>query len=238
MNKILIVAAHPDDEVLGCGGTIARFLSEGNVEVATLILGEGVTSRDKNRDREGREREIAVLKKNIMDANKILGIEKVFSFDFPDNRFDTVALIDIVKVIEEVKQAFMPDIIFTHFAHDMNVDHAITNKAVLTATRPMADECVKEIYAFEVLSSTEWNFPLSFSPDMFVDISTTLVKKQEAMKVYKSELREFPHPRSIEGISLNAKNWGMKIGLPYGEAFQTLRRVLSIIPPPDRFSRN
>jgi len=226
MDRILIVAAHPDDEVLGCGGTIARLLSERNVEVATLILGEGVTSRDKNRDRDSRKKEIEALKKNIIKANRVLGIKKVFSFDFPDNRFDTVALIDIVKVIEEVKQSFMPDTIFTHFANDMNIDHAITNKAVLTATRPMSDEPVKEIYAFEVLSSTEWNFPLSFSPDMFVDIGDNLKKKQEAMGVYASELRQFPHPRSIEGIALNAKTWGMKVGFLYCEAFQTIRRAI------------
>jgi LmbE family N-acetylglucosaminyl deacetylase len=116
----------------------------------------------------------------------------------------------------------------------MNVDHAITNKAVLTATRPTADEPVKEIYAFEILSSTEWNFPLSFSPDMFVDVSTTLNKKQEAMRVYAGELRDFPHPRSVEGIALQAKNWGMKIGVPYSEAFQPVRRVLKIVPPPPR----
>jgi len=227
MNRILIVAAHPDDEVLGCGGTIARFLGERKIEAATLILGEGVTSRDKNRDRDGRKEEIESLKRNIISANRILGVEKVFSFDFPDNRFDTVALIDIIKAIEEIKQIFMPDTIFTHFANDMNIDHAITSKAVLTATRPMSDEPVKEIYAFEVLSSTEWNFPLTFSPDMFVDIGNNLEKKQEAMEVYNNELRQFPHPRSIEGIALNANNWGMKLGLSYCEAFQTIRRVIN-----------
>ena len=232
MNKILIVAAHPDDEVLGCGGTVARYLNEGNVEVATLILGEGITSRDKYRDRDSRNIEIESLKKNIINANRILGIEKVFSFDFPDNRFDTVALIDIIKVIEDIKWSFMPDTIFTHFANDMNIDHAVTNKAVLTATRPMHDEPVKEIYAFEILSSTEWNFPLSFSPDMFVDICGTIKKKQEAMGVYKDELRDFPHPRSLEGIALNAKYWGMKLGLKYTEAFQTIRRIMIPPPPP------
>jgi LmbE family N-acetylglucosaminyl deacetylase len=226
MNKVLIVVAHPDDEVLGCGGTIARLTSEKGIEAATLILGEGVTSRDLTRDTEKRKNELAALKKNIYDANKAIGIESTFILDFPDNRFDSVALLDIVKAIEKVKLEFMPDTIFTHFSNDMNIDHAVTNKAVLTATRPMCNETVREIYAFEVLSSTEWNFPLSFSPDYFVDISSSITKKERAMGIYTGEVREFPHPRSIKGIDLNATYWGMRMGVDKAEAFQTLRRVL------------
>jgi LmbE family N-acetylglucosaminyl deacetylase len=225
MNRILIVAAHPDDEILGCGGTVARFLEDGNAEAAVLILGEGVTSRDKNRERKSREDEINALKQSMLNANRIIGIEKVFSFDFPDNRFDTVPLLDIIKVIEDIKKDFKPNIIFTHFANDMNIDHVITNRAVLTATRPLNEETVREAYAFEILSSTEWNFPLSFSPDYFVDISSTISKKQSAMEIYKTELRDFPHPRSIEGIGINAKYWGMRVGLNKCEAFQTLRKI-------------
>lgn len=133
--------------------------------------------------------------------------------------------LEIVKVIEKVKNELQPDIVFTHYGNDLNIDHQITYKAVLTATRPMKDECVKEIYSFEVLSSTEWNYPISFSPDVFFDINNTLEYKLKAMEMYKSELRNFPHPRSIEGIKINAEYWGMHIGLRYAEAFKNIRVV-------------
>ena len=219
---ILVVAAHPDDEILGCGGTIKRLVDEG-YNAFTLILGEGITSRDEKRERAEKEAEIEGLKKQVHEANRIIGVKDIYLHDFPDNRFDTVALLDIVKVIEKVKNELHPDIVFTHHQNDLNIDHQITYKAVLTATRPMKGECVKELYSFEVLSSTEWNYPLGFSPDVFFDISDYLDCKQEAMSVYKSEVREFPHPRSLEGIKVNAKNWGMRVGCKYAEAFKCVR---------------
>jgi LmbE family N-acetylglucosaminyl deacetylase len=224
MKKILIIAAHPDDEVLGCGGTIARLNKEG-YELYTLILGEGITSRDKIRDREKRESEIKKLKKQVGEANKILGIKKIFFFDFPDNRFDTVPFLDIVKVIEKIKNQIKPEIIFTHYEKDLNIDHQITYKAVITATRPISEETVKEIYSFEIPSSTEWSYPLSFSPDIFYDISKTIDVKIKALEKYKTELKEFPHPRSLEGVKLITKNWGMKVGLNYAEAFKCVRII-------------
>jgi LmbE family N-acetylglucosaminyl deacetylase len=222
--KILIIAAHPDDEVLGCGGTITRLVKEKN-EAYTLILGEGITSRDDRREREKREAEITQLKKQIQEANAVIGIKEVFPYDFPDNRFDSVPLLDIVKVIETIKNKIKPDIVFTHAEQDLNIDHQITYRAVLTAVRPIAGEIVKEIYSFEVLSSTEWNFPIRFSPDVFIDISETIDIKLAAMEKYRSELREYPHPRSIKGIRLNAEHWGMKTGLKYAEAFKLVRML-------------
>ncbi len=224
-NKILIVAAHPDDEILGCGGTIARMASEG-ATVATLILGEGITSRDMKRDVSKRTSEINTLKKNISEANQLIGVRKIISHDFPDNRFDTVPLLDIIKVIENAKNELQPDIIFTHFSSDLNIDHYITNKAVLAATRPMEGETVKEVYSFEVLSSTEWNYPLTFSPDFYVNITDYLLIKKNAMSVYQSELKEYPHPRSLKAIELNAAYWGTRTGLNKAEAFQTVRRLI------------
>ena len=222
--KILIVAAHPDDEVLGCFGTVARLIKEG-CEAYTLILGEGKTGRDAQRAVADKREEIQALNEETQKANSLIGIKKVFIESFADNRFDTVALLDIVKVIERVKNELQPDIIFTHYANDLNIDHQITCKAVLTATRPMEGESVKEIYAFEVLSSTEWNYPLSFSPDTYFDISDTIALKVAAMQAYHSELCEYPHPRSLEGIRLNAEYQGMRVGKKYVEAFETLRRV-------------
>jgi len=223
-NKILIVSAHPDDEVLGCGGTVARLVKEG-YQAYTLILGEGITSRDENRDRAKRETEIQKLKNQAEKANKIIGVEEVFMYDFPDNRFDTVPFLDIVKVIEKIKNDIKPKIIFTHYEKDLNVDHQITYKAVITATRPVVGEPVKEIYSFEILSSTEWNFPLSFSPDVFFDITKTLKYKLKAIEIYKSELKKIPHPRSIGSIKINAQMWGIKVGLGYVEAFKNIMTI-------------
>ena len=219
MKKILIIAAHPDDEVLGCFGTVAKFIKEG-YEAYTLILGEGKTSRDIVN-----KKDIELLNKETQEANNCIGIKKVFCESFPDNRFDSVDLLDIVKIISKVKDKIKPDIIFTHFENDLNIDHQITYKAVITSTRPVKDECVKEIYSFEILSSTEWNYPLSFSPNTFFDISDTINLKVKAMKQYKSELCKYPHPRSIKGIKLNAQYQGMRVGKQYVEAFKIIRMI-------------
>lgn len=222
--RILIVAAHPDDEVLGCGGTMARLSAEG-CEVFTLILGEGITSRDDSRNIDKREGELFELKRQITRANEILGVKEVFVLDFPDNRFDTIPLLDIVKAIETVKNKVRPDTIFTHFDKDLNIDHGITQRAVLTAARPQKGETVREILSFEVLSSTEWNSPISFSPDVFYDITDTLEIKLAAMMEYRDEIRVFPHPRTLEGIEINARYWGMKIGNGVSEAFKCVRTI-------------
>lgn len=221
---ILIVCAHPDDEVLGCGGTVARYIKEG-CEAYTLILGEGLTSRDEQRDSNKRESELKELKNQAIEANKVLGASDTFIYDFQDNRFDTVPLLDIIKVIEKIKKEVKPYLIFTHFGNDLNIDHQITYKAVITASRPIYDETVKEIYSFELPSSTEWNYPLTFSPDVFFEINSTLEYKLKAMEIYNSELRAFPHPRSLDGIRLNAEYRGMQVGLRYAEAFKSIRVV-------------
>ena len=222
--KILVVAAHPDDEILGCGATVARMVKEG-CEAYTLILGEGITSRDEVRDRRKRETEISALRKQIYKANEIIGVKDVFVYDFPDNRFDTVSLLDIVKVVEKIKKEIQPDIIFTHYEHDLNIDHQITYRAVITATRPMQSEVVKDIYSFPILSSTEWKFPQLFSPNFFYDIEETINLKIEAMKCYFDELRQFPHPRSLECIKLNARVLGAYVGQNYTECFNIVRII-------------
>lgn len=223
-HRVLVVSAHPDDEVLGCGGTVAN-LAQQKHEIYTLILGTGIAARH-GKDKAKKIKYLCkLLRKQLFSANKIIGVRKVFPYSFPDNEFDTVSLLDIVKVIEKIKNDIKPDIVFTHYEKDLNIDHRITYKAVLTATRPMPRETVKEIYSFEVLSSTEWNFPNRFSPDVFFDIGNTIKLKMQAMKTYKSELRKFPHPRSVEGIKMIAKVWGMKVGLEYAEAFKTVRII-------------
>ena len=222
---VLVVAAHPDDEVLGCGGTVARLSREGG-RIYTLILGEGVTSRDKRRNPELRKKDIASLKDQAKRAKEILGIKETFLYDFPDNRFDTVAILDIIKVIEDIKERVRPDVILTHYAEDLNIDHRIVYNAVITAARPLKDESVKVIYSFETPSSTEWSFPIRFSPDLFIDISKTIDIKLKAAAAYRDEMRRYPHPRSLEGLRVSAKYWGMKAGVGYAEALKTVRAVI------------
>jgi LmbE family N-acetylglucosaminyl deacetylase len=223
--KILIIAAHPDDEVLGCGGTIARLVNEG-YDAYTLILGRGVGARFSLEQKTKKNKEINVLKHEMQHANKMLGIKKIYSFNLPDNRFDAVPLLDIVKKIEHVKENIQPDIIFTHYKKDLNIDHKITYEAVITASRPLESESIKTIYSFEILSSTEWNYPLSFSPTVFFDVSSSLEKKIQALKCYTSELRAFPHPRSLKAVEFNAKTWGVKVGLKSAEAFELVRSII------------
>ena len=222
--SILVVAAHPDDEVLGCGGTVARLIKEG-CKAYTLILGEGVTSRSKGVGDKRLKLKIATLKKQMQKANKILGINQVFSYSFADNKFDSVPFLEIVKVIEEIKNKIKPEIIFTHWSDDLNIDHRIIYQAVLTATRPLPGESVKQLFSFEVLSSSEWRYDKQFLADTLFDITRTLKQKLCAMKAYKLELKNSRHPRSLKGILLNAEYRGIGNGLKYAEAFKSVRVI-------------
>lgn len=224
--KVMVIVAHPDDEILGCGATMKK-LTERGADVRTLILGEGKTSRDNQRNREKRESDIGELREEVIEANKIVGVTDVHVMDFPDNRFDTVALLDIVKSIEKHIDEFEPTAVFTHFSGDLNIDHTITNKAVLTATRPQPGQTVEMVAAFEVLSSTEWNYPNSFSPSLFIDVNDKqLNAKINAMKAYRSELKDYPHPRSLKSIKELAKNRGTSVGVEYGEALSMIRYII------------
>jgi len=223
-NKLLVVCAHPDDEVLGCGGTVAKLVKEG-YEAHVLILGEGITSRDETRIRGKRKNNIQELKRQALKANKIIGVKNIVTCDYPDNRFDRVDLLDIVKTIEKVKNKVKPHIVFTHYGRDLNIDHRMVYQAVLTATRPSCKESVKGIYSFEIVSSTEWNYPLSFSPDMFFDISETLDVKLNALKEYHREITYDGSLRSLKGIELSAQYWGASVGLKYAEAFKVVRII-------------
>lgn len=224
MKKILIVCAHPDDEVLGCGATISRLTKEG-YKAYTLLLGEGITARDNERNIEKRKDEINKIRECAIKAGKIIGVEKVFVFGFPDNRFDAVPFLDIVKTIEKIKDEVSPDIVYTHHRNDLNIDHRITYGAALTACRPLSAETVKEIYSFEVPSSTQWNYPVIFSPNFFMTVDKEINGKISALKCYKSEIGRFPHPRSEEAVRNNARHWGSVAGVDYAEAFEAIRII-------------
>ncbi len=224
--KVLVVAAHPDDEVLGCGATIAKLAAAG-YEVFLAILGEGVTSRYAAREQADKKL-ILELRKTAEKVREYLGAKKLFPFDFPDNRFDTVPLINIIKTIEGLIKEIEPQIVFTHHTSDLNIDHVITHRAVLTATRPLSGCPVNEIYAFEIPSSTEWSFGQfgSFQPDTFCNIENTIEMKIRAMSLYETERRELPHPRSPVALKATAQRWGSVVGMQYAEAFETIRRQL------------
>jgi len=221
---VLVIAAHPDDEVLGCGGTIAQ-LAEAGHSVYVAILGEGITSRCPQREQADPEL-VAALESCSHRVARLLGIKDVSVHRLPDNRFDTVPLLDIVKIVERLVDDLRPQMIYTHHGGDLNMDHATTFRAVLTATRPVTSCSVKELYAYEVPSSTEWAFGqlgASFCPNVFVNITSTLQKKLDAMQVYESEARPFPHPRSVEALRALARVRGSTAGLEAAEAFQLIR---------------
>lgn len=225
-SPVLVVAAHPDDEVLGCGGTIARLAKEG-CDVYIAILGEGITSRYARRDQADRK-SVEDLHARSRRVVELLGAKELFLQGLPDNRFDTVALLDIVKIIEEWIDKLQPKVIYTQHGGDLNIDHALVYRATLTATRPLAGSPVKEFYAYEVPSSTEWafgQFQPPFQPNVFVDISDTLKVKIEAMRLYEDEVRSFPHPRSPEALEAIARRWGSVAGFECVEAFEMIRSL-------------
>jgi LmbE family N-acetylglucosaminyl deacetylase len=217
--KTLVLAAHPDDEILGCGGTIARLRKAGE-EVRVVILGEGVTSRQgapSDVDRELRE-----LRAAAIAANAAVGVSDLHFEGLPDNKFDSLPLLDVVKRIERHVEEFHPVRIFTHSASDLNIDHKILHLAALTASRPLPGQSVRELFFFEVRSSTEWNFSdggAAFQPRSYWDISGTLADKQKALKAYQSEMRPWPHSRSLEAVEALARHRGAEAGVDAAEAF-------------------
>jgi LmbE family N-acetylglucosaminyl deacetylase len=223
---VLIIAAHPDDEVLGCGGTMARLAQAGHA-VYIAILGEGITSRYAERE----QANSALVGKLHMDSQQVadlLGAQTLFTYDLPDNRFDTVPLLDVVKIIEELVEKLRPEEVYTQHGGDLNIDHNVVYRATLTATRPMEGTPVKRLYAYEVMSSSEWafqKFSPVFHPNTFVDISATLEAKLQAMQVYESEVRPFPHPRSPDALRAYARRWGSVVGLHAAEAFELIREI-------------
>jgi LmbE family N-acetylglucosaminyl deacetylase len=224
--KVLVIAAHPDDEVLGCGATAARLAGEQH-EVHFAILGEGVTSRHAQRS-DADARQLAELHRQAQAATAKLGAKSLVLHKLPDNRLDTVPLLEVVKLVEELVDRLKPDVIYTHHPGDLNVDHGVIHRAVLTATRPISGQSVREIYAFEIPSSTEWAFGSlqpTFRPNVFVDVAATLEAKIAAMACYETESREFPHPRSPEALRAVARHWGSVVGCDAAEAFELVRLV-------------
>jgi LmbE family N-acetylglucosaminyl deacetylase len=226
--KVLVIAAHPDDEILGCGGTLARHVMNGDL-VDVVIFAEGVTSRDDRRDQKGRIESIKQLHDAAYAANKMLGIRSLQIFDFPDNRMDSFDRLDVIKEVERCIKKFEPSIIYTHHVGDVNIDHKIIHESVITACRPLPKFCVKKILFFEVASSTEWQPNISapfFAPNWFVDISHFLDCKLQALDCYATEMRDFPHSRSSKALKALAEWRGASVGVDAAEAFILGRNII------------
>jgi len=217
--SILVIAAHADDEALGCGGTIAKHIANGDT-VNVIFMTNGVSSRADSADNDENERKSAMIQ-----ALKVLGVQDYQCFDFPDNQMDSIPLLSIVKAIESIIKKFKPIIVYSHFANDLNVDHRITHQAVMTACRPIKGNSVKKILSFEVLSSTEWQSPnmTSFKAHYIVDISDYWQQKKYALSCYQEELRSSPHSRSLSCIEALATLRGESHGFSKAEAYQVER---------------
>jgi len=231
--NVLIIAAHPDDEVLGMGGTIAKHTSKHD-NVTIIYMATGITARRKPAEYEIKsipkkiqekwQQEIEKLQQDARKSAKLLKVKTVKFFDFPDNEMDGIHLLKVVKVIEKEIESVKPDVIYTNHYSDLNVDHKVVYNATLTACCP-SNVLVKEILCFEVLSSTEWSYPYNFNPNYFINIENHVTKKVNAMKLFKSEIREFPHPRYSEIIRNVAARWGSVCGFKAAEAFEMIRKI-------------
>ena len=226
MERIMVVAAHPDDDVLGCGATIRKLVKAGKA-VRIVFIGEGSTcqfERDKIDSDEAKEL-IAHRTACALEALQVLAVEDFVFHNLPCGRFDTVPIIDIGKTLEKELAAFRPDTVFTHFIHDTNMDHRLAYQATLQAARPVPTGPVRNLLSFEILSSTEWKFTETFTPNYFVNVEHEIKDKIKALGKYSTEQRPFPFPRSPEGLDALARIRGMQVGCPIAEAFYIVRSV-------------
>ena len=227
MNKVLIIAAHPDDDILGCAGLMSKY--RGEVEFRVVFIAEGSSCRF-NKEQILEEDVIKIINERNsfgVKALKILGVENYHFHDLPCGRLDQVSIIDINKIIEKEIQNFKPDTIFTHSFEDTNNDHIIIHRATQMATRPGSKTFVEKVYTYEVLSSSEWRFTHTFSPNYFESLSEQdVLNKCAALAEYESEIKEFPYPRSEEGIISLAKYRGMQSSNTYAEAFKLIRQII------------
>lgn len=228
--SILVVAAHPDDEVLGCGATIARHRGIGD-EVHVVVLAEGITSRDKKRNCKQRRADLLQLARSAHKANGVLGASSLTLHNFPDNRMDSVDLLDVIKVVERFVDKYRPEIVYTHHEGDLNIDHKVVHDAVVTACRPVPSQSVKTLLFFEIPSNTEWSTSHKtgyFIPNWFMNVTDTLKIKLKALEAYRSEIHTWPHSRSLEAVEYLARWRGASVGVKAAEAFVLGRNVIAL----------
>jgi LmbE family N-acetylglucosaminyl deacetylase len=221
---ILVFAPHPDDEVIGCGGTIIRHIAEGDMVYVCIV------TRGKppvyNHSPEILEKLPHDLYDEIEESHAILGVKKTYYLQFPAVMLETVPRYELNRKICELINTLKSDVVYVPHFGDMQKDHALTSEAVMVAARPKGDRVIQAVYSYETLSETEWNIPHTanaFIPNVYVDISKFLNKKLEAMKCFRSQLCEFPNPRSIQAITALAKYRGSTMGADAAEAFMLIR---------------
>jgi LmbE family N-acetylglucosaminyl deacetylase len=227
MAEILVIAAHPDDEVLGCGGVVARHSRAGDT-VRVVIMAEGITSRVGVTDQ---IQALQQLRAAASKANQILGTAELVVEDLPDNQLDSLERLAVIQRVEAHIERWQPTVVYTHHVGDINVDHQVVHHAVVTACRPQPGRSVERLLFFEVASSTEWQPPGSgvpFQPNWFVDITETLDAKLAALEAYHAEMREWPHPRSLLAVEHMARWRGASVGVAAAEAFSLGRHILHI----------
>lgn len=224
--KILVVAAHPDDEVLGLGGTIAKHAAAG-AEIAVLIVTDG--SSFQYRKSPELSKIIEAKRQETANCARVLGVKQVFYGNLPDMKLDVTPHTEINQVIENCVQTFAPSIVFTHFSADVNKDHQRVYESTLVACRPTSEQCVKKLFSYSVPSSTEWNAQTSasaFLPNWYEDISGEYAEiKYRALSCYQTELREYPHPRSVQYLRIADTAEGNRVGLLSAESFILLRSI-------------
>jgi N-acetylglucosamine malate deacetylase 1 len=217
IESALVVAAHADDEALGCGGTIASLAARG-ARVSVAFIADGVGSRD----RDSASAELQARRDAALRANRALGSHIVHHGDLPDNQLDTVPLLQIAKLVESLITRERPQLVLTHHAGDLNIDHRRVHQAVVTACRPQPSHPVRGLGFFEVPSSTEWQTPDSgaaFLPNWYVDVTQSLAAKRQALVEYAAEMRDWPHARSYEAVEHLARWRGASVGVEAAEAF-------------------
>lgn len=228
MRRVLVLAAHPDDEILGCGATMAKHIIAGD-RVRVVIFAEGLTSRISEKisveEKNSIQLSLENLRKTTRAANALLGVDDIHFEGLPDNRMDSWHLLDLAKIVEKHSELFQPDIVYTHFYSDLNIDHRMVCEAAMTAFRPQPKTSTREILFFEVASSTEWrSLPsASFVPNVFVNCADSIHLKFEALEIYEKEMRPWPHARSIKSLEALSKWRGASCGYDAAEAFYLFR---------------